>query len=106
MVCPEDIHTAWENVKENIRTTAKGSLGLYELKQHIPWFDEECLWLLDQRKHAKLQWLQDPNKSYVDNLKNLRCEAGRHFRNKSKEYLKARIDELETNSKIRRPSGT
>jgi hypothetical protein len=33
---------AWENIKENIKTSAKESLGLYELKQHKPWFDEKC----------------------------------------------------------------
>jgi len=38
----QDINRAGENVKENIRTSAKESLGLYELKQHKPWFDEEC----------------------------------------------------------------
>jgi hypothetical protein len=27
-------------------------------------------------------------------------EASRHFRNKKKEYLKAKIDELDTNTKI------
>jgi len=36
----EDIHVAWKNIKENIKTSAKESLGLYELKQHKPWFDE------------------------------------------------------------------
>jgi len=30
----EDINRAWENIKENIKTSAKESLGLYELKQH------------------------------------------------------------------------
>jgi len=39
----EDIHSALENIKENFKTLAKDSLGLYELKQHKPWFDEECL---------------------------------------------------------------
>jgi hypothetical protein len=39
----EDINRAWENIKKNIKTSAKGSLGLHELKQHKPWFDEECL---------------------------------------------------------------
>ena len=38
-----DIKRAWENIKENIKSSAKESLGLYELKQHKPWFDEECL---------------------------------------------------------------
>jgi len=32
----EDINRAWENVKENIKTSAKESLGLHELKQHKP----------------------------------------------------------------------
>jgi len=30
----KDINRAWENIKENIKTTAKESLGLQELKQH------------------------------------------------------------------------
>jgi hypothetical protein len=33
-------------------------------------------------------------------MNNVRREASRHFRNKKKAYLKAKIDELETNSKI------
>ena len=44
-------------------------------------------------------WLQDPNHNHVDNLKNVRREASRHFRNKNKQYLKAKIDKLETNNK-------
>ena len=48
-----------------------------------------------------MQWLQDPNQSNVDNLNNIRCAASRHFRNRKKEYLKAKIDDLETNSKIK-----
>jgi len=39
----EDINRAWENFKENIKTSAKDSLGLQKLKQHKPWSDEEFL---------------------------------------------------------------
>jgi len=39
----EDINRAWEDIKENIKTSAKESLGLHELKQHKLWFDEEFL---------------------------------------------------------------
>jgi hypothetical protein len=35
----QDINRAWENIKENIKTSAKDSVGLYEYKQHKPWFD-------------------------------------------------------------------
>jgi len=37
----KDIHWAWENIRESTKTSAKESVGLYELKQHKPWFDEE-----------------------------------------------------------------
>jgi hypothetical protein len=40
--------------------------------------------------------------SNVCNIKNVRHVASRHFRNKKKEYLKAKIDEHETNSKIKK----
>jgi len=35
-----DINRAWKNIKENIKTSAKESLGLRELKQYKPWFDK------------------------------------------------------------------
>jgi len=47
-----------------------------------------------------MQWMQDPNQSNVDILKNVRREVRRHFRDKKKAYLRAKIEELETNSKI------
>jgi hypothetical protein len=47
-----------------------------------------------------MQWIQDPSQSNAENMKNVRREASRHFRNKIKAYLRAKIEELETNSKI------
>jgi hypothetical protein len=38
------------------------------MKKHKPWFDKGCLKLLDQRKQAKLQWLQDPSEINGYNL--------------------------------------
>jgi hypothetical protein len=48
----KDINRAWEDINENIKTSAKESTGLHDLKQHKPWFDEECVGSLDQG----LQW--------------------------------------------------
>jgi len=56
---------------------------------------------LDHSKHAEMHWLQDPKQISVDNLSNVRCETNRHFRNKNKEYLEAKIYELETKRKIK-----
>jgi hypothetical protein len=58
------------------------------LRKHTPWFDEGCSKLLDQRKQAKLQWLQVPSEINGDNLNNVRHEASRHFWNKKRQYMK------------------
>ena len=70
------------------------------LKQNKPWFDEECLGFLDQMKWAKMQWIRVQSQSNVDILNNVRCEVSRHFRNRKKAHLRAKIEKLETNSKI------
>jgi hypothetical protein len=36
------INSAWETIRENIKISAKESLGYCELKKHKPWFDEAC----------------------------------------------------------------
>jgi hypothetical protein len=43
--------------------------------------------LLDKRKQAKLQRLQDPSEINGDNLNNVRREASRHFREKKEENI-------------------
>ena len=47
-----------------------------------------------------MHWIQDPSQNNVDILNNVRREVSRHFRNKKKAYLRDKIEELETNSKI------
>jgi hypothetical protein len=94
-----EINSAWKTIRENIKILATESLGYFELKKHKPWFDEGCSKLLDQRKAAKLKWLQDPSEINGDNLNNVRREASRHFRNKKREYLKGKINDPAANSK-------
>jgi hypothetical protein len=43
--------------------------------------------------------LQDPSEIKGGNLNNIKYEASRHFRNKKREYLEDRINELATNNK-------
>jgi hypothetical protein len=50
-------------------------------------------------KQVKMQWLQDPSQSNVDNLNNVRREASRNFKTKKRKYLKPTINEPETNSR-------
>jgi hypothetical protein len=46
-----------------------------------------------------LQWLQDTSEINGDNLNTVGHEASRHFRNKKRECLKDKINELALNSK-------
>jgi hypothetical protein len=61
-------------------------------------FDQECSKLLFQRKQAKLKIVAE-SKSNGDNLNNVRRETRTPFINKKREYLKEKINELETDSK-------
>ena len=62
---------------------------------------KNVLGFLDQRKRVKMQCIQDPSQSNVNNLNNVRRDVSRHFKNKKKAYLRAKIEELETNIKIK-----
>jgi hypothetical protein len=85
----ENINRAWETFEKISKLQPK----------HKPWFEEGCSELLDQRKQAKLQWLQDRNLINGDNLSNIRRETSRRFRSKEKIYMKEKTDKLATNSK-------
>jgi hypothetical protein len=85
----------------NINISAKESLSYCKLKKHKPFLDRGCSKLLDQKKQAKLRWLQDPSEINGGNQNNVRREASRHFRNKKREYLKDQINELARNGNTR-----
>jgi hypothetical protein len=63
-----DNNRAWETIRVNLKVSAKVSLDCHELKKHKPSFSEGYSTLLDQRKQAKLQWLQDPSEINGDSV--------------------------------------
>jgi hypothetical protein len=77
-----------------MKISAKQSLGYYELKKHKPWFNEGCSKLSDQRNMPNCS-------SYMIQVNIIRREASRHLRNKKREYLKDKINELAMNRKNR-----
>jgi hypothetical protein len=66
------ISSACEMIRESIKIAAKESLSYCELKKHKPWFDQACSKLVDQRKQAKLQCLQDTSEINGDNQRIVR----------------------------------
>jgi hypothetical protein len=94
-----DTKSAWESIRDNIKTSAKENIGYHRLKHNKPQFDNDCSKLINQWKQAKLQWLHNPSQINGDNLQTLRHETSRTFRNKKREYLKDKINEFKTNNK-------
>jgi hypothetical protein len=39
----EEIKSAWDTIRKNIKISAKESLGYLELKKHKTWFNNGCL---------------------------------------------------------------
>jgi hypothetical protein len=58
--------------RENITISAQESLGYCEPKHRKLWINEECSKLVDRRKQAKLEWLQDPSEANEDNVIDVR----------------------------------
>jgi tRNA nucleotidyltransferase/poly(A) polymerase len=96
-----DSNNASEGIREKIKTSAEECLGYQKLKHKKQWFVDECSKLLGKQKRAKLQWLQNPTEINAHNLQNLRRETSTTFKKKIREYLKGKINELETNNKNR-----
>jgi hypothetical protein len=67
-----DIGRSWEIIRGNMKALGTKSVDYCELKQRFP---EECSRLSDEKKLAKLQWLQNPSETNGDNLKNVRRET-------------------------------
>jgi hypothetical protein len=61
--------------------------------------DDECSKLIDQWKQAKLQWLQSSSQINADNLKI--WDVNKKTRNKKRECLKDKINELEIDNKTK-----
>jgi hypothetical protein len=57
--------------------------------------------LVDGRKQAKLQRLQDPSEVNEDNLNEVGQEDSTHLKNKKREYLKDKIKEFGSNNKYK-----
>ena len=55
-----------------------------------------CSELANKRKQTKLLWLQNPNYHTAEEFSNVTC---RMFRKKKRDYMKAKVNKLEENSK-------
>ena len=84
---------------KSIKASAKENEVIFETNRNKPWLDEDCSELANKRKQTKLLWLQNPNNQTADDFSNVRRDTYRIFRTKECDYMKAKVNKLEENSK-------
>jgi hypothetical protein len=68
-------------LRENIKILAKESIRLCESKSYKPWFDEECLKLVDRRKNMRdlYRGITEFKKGYQPKTNLVKDERGDHL---------------------------
>ena len=72
---------------------------LLKKRQNKEWFDEGCADIVKKRKVAKMNWLYEQNEENLEQLSSIRQETTRLLKNKNREYLREKINDLEMNAK-------
>ena len=67
-------------IRYNIKVTAGESIDYCGEKKRKPWFDNNRSSIIERRKQAKLNFLQDPTQLNRDNHNNERCDTSRTLR--------------------------
>ncbi|PSN55555.1 hypothetical protein C0J52_12130 [Blattella germanica] len=86
--------------EENVATEEENNINR-ETRQSRKWFDDECADMVNKRKLAKMNWMREPNEQNSEQLCSIRRETTRFLKNKKREYLKEKINDLEINAKNR-----
>ncbi|PSN38267.1 hypothetical protein C0J52_16903 [Blattella germanica] len=72
------------------------SVGHLKKRQSRKWFDDECIDMVHKRKLAKMNRKRKPNEQNSEQLCSIRWETTRFLKNKKREYLKEKINDLES----------
>ena len=84
-----------------ICVSAAECIGYLKKRQNKKWFDEECADIVKKRKVAKMNWLHEQNEVNLGQLGSIRRESTRVLKSKKREYLRGKINDLETNARNR-----
>jgi len=87
----------WENVRDAIVKSAEVTVGFCKRHKNKPWFDEECVKIVKVRNEARIAWLTQNMAETRNKFLNIRQAAHNLFKNKKRQYLKRKIEEIEEN---------
>jgi len=90
----------WEAICDTVKGATKERVGEKKHQRNKPWFAEECLKLHEERKQARQELLSNKSEANANHYSNgNETNATRVFRNKKREYLMQKIQEIEENVK-------
>jgi hypothetical protein len=93
------VDDTWVKIRDSIKATAKEKVGVLETNRNKPCFNQECSELANKRKQTKLLWRQNPNGQTAEDISNVRRDTCKTFRKNKGDYMKAKVNKLEENSK-------
>jgi hypothetical protein len=83
-----NVDGTWVKIRDSIKASAKEKVGVLETHRNKPWFSQGCSELANERKQAKLLWLQNPNDQTAEDFSNVKRNTCRTFKQKKRDYLK------------------
>ena len=90
------IDQKWQNITNAIESAAAETIGKERNnKKKNQWFDQECEQSLQQKAIKRLELLTRPTEENREDYNRVRTQTRRLLRRKKKQYLEARIQQLE-----------
>ena len=87
----------WENIRDAIVKSAEATVGFCKRHKNKPWFDEDCVKIAKVRNEARIAWLTKNTDETRNQFINIRQAAHNMFKNKKRQYLKRKIEEINEN---------
>jgi len=95
----DTIDSKWKAIKETLKVVTDTKIGKQkEMKK--PWSNTACEEVLNRRKEARLQWINDPSSREKESIyKECQKEVNNIFRFKKRKFTKDLLWEAESNHK-------
>ncbi|VVC33226.1 Hypothetical protein CINCED_3A012235 [Cinara cedri] len=98
----DSINETWNKIGDTSKIMKESEIGsVISVKK--PWFNDVCEDILNQRNHARNQWLNDQyNKENEAVYKKCQKRASRIFKREKKKFTRKLLEEAKADSKMKR----
>ncbi|XP_067124256.1 uncharacterized protein [Centruroides vittatus] len=94
---PRYIEERWEDIRSSVIATAAEVLGSSRKRRRNSWFDMDCRDALEERRNPRLKLIQNESENNIEDFKEKRRLASKLCKTKKREWLNAKLKEMEEN---------